>query len=1220
MQLQIHYVGFQDGNYLFHVIRSTDLKHTEPVALPPPDQFSVKGHPKKMFLPELRWYLEDYLNITYGAYVQMAEDISDTMQMWGKRVFDLLFTGHARDWYQEARRSNFKDFVIKISSDFPYVMSWPWEALYSSDDGYLALRCCMERQVNTIGDPIPFLAGNDDDSIHILFIIPRPYGEEDVRYCTLARSLTDYIREKELSVTIDILRPPTFDRLRKVLQDRPGYYHIIHFDGHGGYGESETAGREEKELYGSAANGKLIFETDRGEADPIDTVTLSQLLAEYQIPFMILNACQSGMIDGQAEDPFACVAAGLMKAGIRGVVAMSYSLYVSGARRFVPAFYERLFSDGNLSKAVSAGRTEMFRHHDRPSIAGYSALQDWIVPVVYQQIPGGEPILRKAEGRSGEKRKTVLPAEVSEIGDYGFIGRDSYIRKLERAMLQQKQAGILVYGQAGIGKTVLAKGFLNWLDQTGGIHGPVFWFDFQEIHSAEYLLNRIAESYGGIEATAAETEKKKEHVIEFLFRTPCVMVWDNFESASGIENTSVLPQLKEEDRLLLQDILRRLRGGRTKVLITSRMKEDWLSVSDCYRMTLEGLAGEELWEYCNAVVQDLGLQIDRKEKVYSEILERLCGNPLVIRAILLRLDQYDPDQLLAELENSFEGMQGDESTRRIQAAYDAVFSEEVKERFLPILQLISLHEQYVDKAELEKMLYISENVESIKNIDECFKILEHMGFGNRIKNTDIYFLHPALKGYLLHNIPITEKIEKAFIIQMTAFSLLSYFTQLEKWDTTKFDFVYQIHYTNLYYAEKLAGKYTEDLFIVQGRVMISMILVELLLRNNQYKEAIRRIDKMLNIKAADDDKYMNMIFLSQKTKAFSQMHDFISAEENLNDMLKLYENLDDEIEIADIYLKLGGIKGEQRKFDEAIEYFRKSLEIMNKYDNKQEIGIICYSLGVALTEQGLFSEAESYLLKAKERFQDQNDLLYLSYVYYQLGVLSIEKGEFHAARDWHEKSLIIKKELGDQKGIAAIFHQFGLISQFNSDFENAKKEYEKAVRIFEQQGNEYDAMITYYQLASVAELEEDFRTAKIWCDKVLKFYQSSKNLYGIAAIKHELEWIDLKQGNFESAHKLFEESISLLEEIKYKPGIAITSNVIGLNFAKQGKYDNAVDHFRKSWKIYGDLKDEKRQNEVYSNYVEMIKNMSYPDLHELYDKVVEDIVKAETAQRDNKGK
>lgn len=190
-----------------------DMKRTAAVPLPEPTAFPVEGYPVKNLLPELRWYLEDYLQDPFGVFPQLAESVAETMQTWGTVVFDSLFTGYARDWYQDARRNNFEVFRIKITSNSPEIISWPWEALYSRDNRYLALRCCIDRQLSNIGDPPPLPAVLSQDELHILYIIPRPYGENDVGYQVLANSLVTSIRENNLPVTVDVLRPPTFAQL-----------------------------------------------------------------------------------------------------------------------------------------------------------------------------------------------------------------------------------------------------------------------------------------------------------------------------------------------------------------------------------------------------------------------------------------------------------------------------------------------------------------------------------------------------------------------------------------------------------------------------------------------------------------------------------------------------------------------------------------------------------------------------------------------------------------------------------------------------------------------------------------------------------------------------------------------------------------------------------------------------------------------------------------------
>jgi hypothetical protein len=80
-----------------------------------------------------------------------------------------------------------------------------------------------------------------------------------------------------------MLRPPTFDQLCTHLHARPGYYHIVHFDGHGGYGPGVSPDGYRLE----GAQGRLLFETETGAADPVRADQLGALLLEYRIPLML---------------------------------------------------------------------------------------------------------------------------------------------------------------------------------------------------------------------------------------------------------------------------------------------------------------------------------------------------------------------------------------------------------------------------------------------------------------------------------------------------------------------------------------------------------------------------------------------------------------------------------------------------------------------------------------------------------------------------------------------------------------------------------------------------------------------------------------------------------------------------------------------------------------------------------------------------------------------
>lgn len=190
----------------------------------------------------------------------------------------------------------------------------------------------------------------------------------------------------------------------------------------------------------------------------------------FSIPLVILDACQTAMMDEKAGHPFASTAAALVASGVPSVLAMSYSIKISAAREFFPLFYKCLFETGSVSEAAEMGRLQMSRQPERICARGKFWLEDWLVPVLYQQEYLDFSFVKDANRPVDSKIQ--LPGQiVSEPMPFGFIGRDNEILSMERAIRQDKPA-ILVHG--GTGKTTLAIGFLKWFADTRGLkHAPL---------------------------------------------------------------------------------------------------------------------------------------------------------------------------------------------------------------------------------------------------------------------------------------------------------------------------------------------------------------------------------------------------------------------------------------------------------------------------------------------------------------------------------------------------------------------------------------------------------------------------------------------------------------------------------------------------------------------------------------------------------------------------
>jgi hypothetical protein len=190
-------------------------------------------------------------------------------------------------------------------------------------------------------------------------------------------------------------------------------------------------------------------------------------------------------------------------------------------------------------------------------------------------------------------------------------------------------------------------------------------------------------------------EQKLPRLIQAMRELRLLVIWDNFESAAGIEGTALSPALTKADRTVLKSLLQQLRGGRSKILITSRSPEEWLTSTEVFRLPLLGLRGEDVWAYCDAVARDLGLKLDRNDPDCLELLNELDGHPLALRAVLMQLAEDSARELLQRFKRQLSAASGDESTRRMFTAFE-LLNQQLPDAFGPILQLLGLHRRHVD--------------------------------------------------------------------------------------------------------------------------------------------------------------------------------------------------------------------------------------------------------------------------------------------------------------------------------------------------------------------------------------------------------------------------------------------------------------------------------------------------------------------------------------------
>jgi tetratricopeptide (TPR) repeat protein len=1110
----------------FTVERLSDGKASPPVSVPPPNSVPVKDRPNDPLTGELRWYLEEFLSYPFPPETDHADRVQQAMQAWGQQAFTALFTHpHARRCYEKAVEGGFANLTLRVVSDSPIILGWPWEALHDPETGRLAHHCEIERRIDDVRGP-PALGELPRDRVNVLLVIARPY-EGDVKYRSIARPVVELARKQNLPVSVHVLRPPTFGQLREHLRTHPNHYHILHFDGHGAYRPGAPVPGGGNVLL-KAREGRLVFEKEDGTADPIEAGRLTELLREHAVPVVVLNACQSAAVDEHAADPFASVAAALLKAGMRSVVAMAYALYVSGAQQFLPAFYGRLFETGSLAGAVRAGRQQMLQLPERVCSRGTYPLEDWVVPVVYQQDPLDFSFVTQAA--APQPAESRLPDEArDERNPYGFIGRDGALLALERA-LHRAPAGVVVTGLGGVGKTTLARGFLKWLEQTNGLGVGAVWFDFRTIHAAEYVLNRLGEAlFNKPEFATLPVAKKLDILAEACKQTRLLIVWDNFESAKGIPGTAVAAILSSADAQLLKDLLARLRGGQTRVLITSRSPEEWLGPTNIGKpIALGGLDGEERWEFANTIVRDLGLKLDRKDPALSKLMDSLKGHPLAMRVVLSKLQTMTAEQLTTGLRANFTQLLATTSdeTEAMLFATLRVATDALPEEWKPLLIPLGLHEGYAATDVLEVMAETGDATVTRAMIDSCFAALENAGLV-RVVTLGNYELHPLLTSYLrsaqaAQPSTVRETWTRAFVGIM---GHLAY--QLAPLRLHEQRIPFLLHEASFHTARAMA----EHLGMNKDYGALTQSLAVYAEHTHNYPLAQIFYDQLQAHYEKIGNEEGRSVSLHQLGIIAHLRRDFALAEQLYRKSLEIVERLGDERGAAANYHQLGMVARERRDLAAAEQWYRKALEVFERLKIDHDAAKTYHQLGMVAEDRQDFAAAEqSYhkSLEIEERLGDDHG----AGAYYQLGNVALRGNDLTAAEQCYGKSLKIAERLGIEHGTAMIYHQLGIVALKRWDLALAEQWYRKSLDIDERLGDEHGAAKTYYQLGRVAQVRRDMALAEQWYRKSLDIKERQGNERGAADTYHQLGIVAEERQDFEAAWSMFLKAQALFERFE----------------------------------------------------------------------------------------
>jgi tetratricopeptide (TPR) repeat protein len=555
---------------------------------------------------ELRWYLEKYAIWPSEYFRDRASKVEENLVKWGQLLHEaampLTYTANVmKAWAKigdhagrrfsvhvdTALEAGAPDAEVKTAKETAtLLLALPWELLHDGDD-YLfqgAKPTRVRRRLpNTKVLNVPVVA----PPIRILLVTARPEDDSCVYidHRASALPLVEAMESLPGLVEIHVLSPPTLKALRDELdraRDEKKLYHVVHFDGHGVYDRTVGLGGlcfEHPEDVNKLEKRRhvTVFTQDT----PENGTGLGSLLRDHRIPLVFLEACQTT----QAEKASESVASELLKVGVASVVAMSHSVLVETARRFVEAFYDALAGGARVGDAMLAGQRELKDNTFRGRIfgAGELRLEDWFVPVLYQEKDDPQLFTTTPAKQTQEDFQAALSARLGQLPpppETTFIGRSrncsrssgccvknatlSYAARAAKVRLRSLLSSIA-------GRCAPNRFIAPHLSQSRDLKKNI----------AESILDKVGHQLvkSGFSTQAdcqGDLGKAEQEIERVLREQSTLLVMDNMESVLlppfiEQETSELLSQeAREELKAILALCARLLKVGETRIIFTSR--------------------------------------------------------------------------------------------------------------------------------------------------------------------------------------------------------------------------------------------------------------------------------------------------------------------------------------------------------------------------------------------------------------------------------------------------------------------------------------------------------------------------------------------------------------------------------------------------------------------------------------------------------------------------
>lgn len=551
-----------------------------------------------------------------------------------------------------------------------------------------------------------------------------------------------------------------------------------------------------------------------------------------------------------------------------------------------------------------------------------------------------------------------------------FVGREKFLKEICWYLLNKNI--VLVYGEAGVGKTYLATKIAHVLKDKFG--DGIFWYRF-DIKDANNVLNNIAQTFGENISRIKEKKLKSKIVKELLSKKNILLILDNIESFEEID--LLLPEEKMQYSLLMT----------SKYLPKLDKNVKFMRL---YRFDKK--------ELLDLATKILGLPFTLMNTDKLQQLGKLIGHSPLAATILMKRIEHAPqllDKYLAHFEKEVENLyRASYDNKTLNASLNLSFSalpKEIKKIF------VSLAVFYGADFPEQAVSYINNiSIQEARlrlNYLKKFSLLEYSKDGR-------WFLHPLIKIFIKNkfNNELYKHLASYFIVFLSQLGRGNY----DQYDIIEKDIDNILESFCKCYQ---LGHYKQ---VIELWEYLGVFWWEIGQWKKVEKYGLMVVDASLKL---DDNQALAKCFIRELCWLYYWRGEIDKAEQYAKKGIKLAKKSGTKTLLALAWIRSGKIYQSKQQSERAMQCFKLALSYYTKKADREKQGDTLTYIGETSWLMGQNKKAKYYLRRALNVVDEINDVLQKTTILSRFGCIVLQEKHFTKAISYFNNSLLIRKRL-----------------------------------------------------------------------------------------------------------------------------------------------------------------------------------------------------------------